>query len=74
LIKLGGVSEPSQRDNIYKTIACKAAIKAGRSSGLRELESLTAKVMSGEVSFCPHGRPVAFEITRSTLDKGFGRI
>jgi len=61
------------RDGIYKTIACKAAIKAGHSSGIRELESLAAKVLSGEVSFCPHGRPVAFEITKSKLDKGMGR-
>jgi len=74
LIKLGGVSEPSQRDDILKTIACKAAIKAGRASGLRELESLTEKVMSGDILCCPHGRPVAFEITKSTLDKGLGRL
>jgi len=74
LIKSGSASEPSQRDNILRTIACKAAIKAGRSSGLRELESLTAKVMSGEILCCPHGRPVAFEITKSALDKGLGRI
>ena len=73
-LKHGGAADSTQRDNIYKTIACKAAIKAGRSSGIRELESLAAKVMSGEVSHCPHGRPVAYEITKSTLDKGFGRI
>jgi len=73
-LKHSTAAEPSQRDDIFKAIACKAAIKAGRSSGSREIESLAAKVMSGEVSRCPHGRPVAFEVTKSTLDKGFCRI
>jgi len=73
-LKHSGIAEPSKRDEIFKTIACKAAIKAGRASGRRELESLAEKVMSGEISHCPHGRPVVFEITKSTLDKGFGRI
>jgi len=74
LLKHGGYAEPSQRDSIIKTIACKAAIKAGRASGFRELESLVSKVISGEILCCPHGRPVSFEITKSVLDKGFGRI
>jgi len=69
-----GTAEPAGRDNIYKAIACKAAIKAGHASGISELEALAVKVMSGEVSHCPHGRPVAFEISKSTLDKGFKRI
>ena len=73
-LRYSGAVEPEVRDSIFKTIACKAAIKAGSSSGSRELESLAAAVMSGELSHCPHGRPVAFEVTKSTLDKGFGRI
>jgi len=73
-LRVGGTAEPARRDNIFRSIACKAAIKAGRSSGRRELEILTAKVMSGEVSHCPHGRPVAYEITKTSLDKWFKRI
>jgi DNA mismatch repair protein MutL len=69
-----GTTEPVGLDAIFKLIACKAAIKAGRSSDSRELESLATKVLAGEVSFCPHGRPVAFEITKQTLDKGFKRL
>ena len=72
-LKAGGPAEPKRRDNIFRSIACKAAIKAGRSSGRRELEILTAKVISGEVSLCPHGRPVAFEITKGVTDKWFNR-
>jgi len=67
-------AQPVQREAIYKTVSCKAAIKAGRSSGFHELESLAARVMSGEVSHCPHGRPVAYEITKTMLDKSFKRI
>jgi len=73
-LRHSGSAEPTARDDIFKTIACKAAIKAGRSSGRRELELLAEKVMSGEISHCPHGRPVAFEISKTTLDKGFGRL
>jgi len=73
-LKHSGSAEQSIRDNIYKAIACKAAIKAGRSSGISELEALTEKVMSGEVTHCPHGRPVAFEVSKTTLDKGFKRL
>ena len=32
------------------------------------------KVRSGEVQFCPHGRPVALEITHHSLDHQFDRM
>ena len=72
-LKLGGSAEPTRRDEIYRSVACKAAIKAGRSSETDELRALTARVMSGEISSCPHGRPVAFELTKSVLDRSFKR-
>ena len=73
-LRLGGTAEPVRRDNIFSIIACKAAIKAGKSSGIRELNELTSRVMSGEVSHCPHGRPVAFQLTKTALDRSFKRI
>ena len=72
-LKVGGTPELARRDEIYRSIACKAAIKAGKSSDIRELQALTARVLSGEVAQCPHGRPVAFEVTQATLDRGFRR-
>ena len=73
-LRRGGITEPVRRDSIFRSVACKAAIKSGASSDIRELEALAARVMSGEVTHCPHGRPVAFEIQKSVLDKGFKRI
>ncbi|MGI5936287.1 MAG: DNA mismatch repair endonuclease MutL [Oscillospiraceae bacterium] len=62
------------RDQLLHTIACKAAIKAGRRSEPAELEALAGRVMSGEVRYCPHGRPVAVTLTRKELDREFKRI
>jgi len=64
----------SVRDEILHTVACKAAIKAGWNTEPQELSRLVAAVLSGEVKYCPHGRPVSVEITRRELDKMFKRI
>ena len=40
----------------------------------RELTALAERVLSGEVTHCPHGRPVMQVFTRAELDKRFGRI
>ena len=39
-----------------------------------ELLALAEKVLAGEVTHCPHGRPVMTVFTRAELDKRFGRI
>ena len=55
------------------TMACKAAIKGGQKNGPQELEKVARAVMRGEVKYCPHGRPVAIELTRAQLEKQFKR-
>lgn len=62
------------RDEILASIACKAAIKAGKSSEPAEHLPVVSAVMSGEVKYCPHGRPVSVELTKKSLDKSFKRI
>lgn len=62
------------RDEILHTVACKAAIKAGWDTQRQELERLVEAVLSGEVKYCPHGRPVSVVMTRKELDKQFKRI
>lgn len=62
------------RDEILHTVACKAAIKAGWDNDPQELQVLVEKVASGEIRYCPHGRPVAVTLTRRELDRQFKRI
>ena len=62
-------------DDILHTIACKAAIKAGYITSDTEKLNLAVKVLNDkDVMYCPHGRPVAFEIKKYSLEKYFGRI
>ncbi|MDY3863694.1 MAG: DNA mismatch repair endonuclease MutL [Eubacteriales bacterium] len=54
--------------------ACKAAIKAGRTYAEEHIAWIVAKLMElPDITFCPHGRPVAMELTKSTLDRQFDR-
>lgn len=54
--------------------ACKAAIKAGREYAPGHVEWLIKKLMAlPDITFCPHGRPVAMELTKRTLDRQFDR-
>ena len=54
--------------------ACKAAIKGGREYAPEHIEWLVKKLMElPDVTFCPHGRPVAMELTRRKLDQQFDR-
>ncbi len=64
----------SALDEILHTIACKAAIKAGRGSAMQELDALARRVLTGEVRYCPHGRPVSIVLSKKELDKRFGRL
>ena len=61
------------RDDLLHTIACKSAIKAGMTSDVTELAALVRRVQSGELRYCPHGRPVAARLTRYELEKMFKR-
>ncbi len=68
-----GKSLEEKRENLLHTMACKAAIKGGWTSDVSELKVLVEKVQSGEVKYCPHGRPVAVKLTKYELEKMFKR-
>lgn len=54
--------------------ACKAAIKAGRVYAPEHIAWVVKQLMDlPEITFCPHGRPVAMEMTKATLDRRFDR-
>ncbi len=62
-------------DDILHTVACKAAIKAGYITSDTEKLNLAIRVLfDNDIMYCPHGRPVAFEIKKYNLEKYFGRI
>ena len=74
LMKNGSVST-EREDDLFHTVACKAAIKAGYKTSTLEMQDLAEKVIGNkDIMYCPHGRPVAFEIKRRELEKQFGRI
>ena len=68
-----GRSPDEKRENLLDTMACKAAIKGGWVSDPAELRVLVDRVQSGEVKYCPHGRPVAVKLTKYELEKMFKR-
>ncbi len=71
---LTGTADPAAvRDEVLHTMACKAAIKGGWKNDRAELEVVARAVMSGQVKYCPHGRPVAIELSRKQLEKQFKR-
>ena len=61
------------RDETLATMACKAAVKAGKASDAREWIPVTEAVLRGEVKYCPHGRPVTMRLTKKQLDRNFKR-
>ncbi len=61
------------RDQMLRTMACKMAIKGGQKNTMQELMVVAEAVVNGQVKFCPHGRPVAIEMTSQELEKQFKR-
>ena len=61
------------RDEMMHTMACKSAIKAGMDTDPAELRVLVDKVQSGEIAYCPHGRPVAVKVRKYEMEKMFKR-
>ena len=74
LLATGSADPAAARDELLHTMACKAAIKGGWKTSPQELERVARAVMSGQVKYCPHGRPVAVELTKKQLEKPFKRI
>ncbi len=69
------VSEQMRREKLLYQIACKAAIKGGRVYDDAHVEWLVKEVLSlPDVTVCPHGRPIAFYLTKKELDRQFDRI
>ena len=72
-LRLGRTDPAAARDHLLQTMACKSAIKAGMHTSPAELRALVDRVQSGEIQYCPHGRPVAVKLTRYEIEKMFKR-
>ncbi|MBQ9932706.1 MAG: DNA mismatch repair endonuclease MutL [Ruminiclostridium sp.] len=71
---LGDPTDPdSARDAVLHTMACKAAVKGGQKNSREELLVVARAVVTGQVKYCPHGRPVAITLTRAQLERQFKR-
>ncbi len=67
--------ELDKLERLYETMSCRAAVKAGNLSSPEELKKLAQTVLlSKEIMYCPHGRPVAIELSRREIEKQFGRL
>ncbi|MBM4404028.1 MAG: DNA mismatch repair endonuclease MutL [Candidatus Cloacimonetes bacterium] len=68
-------AEPDFRDGLAKSIACKAAIKAGNKLSKREMLNLINDLFACETPFfCPHGRPLMIKMTLQEFEKRFKRL
>ncbi len=77
---IDGIGTPENAENIrlekaLYSVACKAAIKGGRVYDKAIIDWLIKKVLVlPDITVCPHGRPIAYKLKKSELDRQFERI
>lgn len=75
-----GEGNPENLDNLRREkalyqVACKAAIKGGRKYDVSISEWLIDKVLAlPDITVCPHGRPIAYKLKKTEIDRQFDRI
>ena len=69
-----GRDPEEKREAMFRTMACKSAIRGGEETSPQELRALIDRVQSGEVRYCPHGRPVAAKFSKLDIEKLFKRV
>jgi DNA mismatch repair protein MutL len=64
-----------KRENLAKSLACRAAIKTGEVLNVTQMKNLVQQLFACTQPYaCPHGRPTLITLTVEELDKLFGRI
>ena len=77
---IDGAGTPENTESIrlekaLYSVACKAAIKGGRVYDSSIVKWLVEKVLDlPDITVCPHGRPIAYKLKKSELDRQFERI
>ena len=68
-------AEEIRLEKALYSIACKAAIKGGRAYDRSIIDWLIEKVLAlPDITVCPHGRPIAYKLKKTELDRQFDRI
>jgi DNA mismatch repair protein MutL len=60
-------------DQILITASCREAVKKGDKLSPLEIKNLADIFFMGNITNCPHGRPVFFEINKESFEKNFQR-
>lgn len=71
-----GASRAAERalEAVLSTVACHSAVRVGQRLEAEQVRALLAAMDGVDVNaHCPHGRPVAVELTRAELEALFGR-
>ena len=69
------ITNAIRKEKALYQVACKAAIKGGRVYTKEILHWLIKKLLAlPDITVCPHGRPVAFRLTKNELDRQFERL
>lgn len=75
LLKGNSKPVPEKLTWLYHSTACRRAVKAGDSMKKEETEAFVKELLSDpDIRYCPHGRPVMYELTKHEIEKQFGRI
>lgn len=68
-------ARPEKLMRIRETAACRAAIKAGDSLKPEETDAFVKSLLADDsIKYCPHGRPVMYELSKHEIEKQFGRL
>jgi DNA mismatch repair protein MutL len=65
---------PPPPDRVAMTLACHAAVRAGKALSLEEMRELVRRLEETQTPHtCPHGRPTMLQLTADALARQFGR-
>lgn len=73
-----GAAPEHQKEALFERalyqVCCKGAIKGGDKNDEEAIKALLAELFAHpEITYCPHGRPVAFRMSRAAMERRFGR-
>ena len=69
-----GLSREALFERALYQASCKAAIKGGDKNDEEALKALVKRLLeTPSVTYCPHGRPVAFKMSKAAMERRFGR-